>query len=164
MHICILQLTSGWECRLPNCAVYPCGLLYEAFDICFCYRNYWQTTVWVAWWCGRCSFQCIYRGSGHSYKVVKLTELTQYAFRICASNDAGCGPYSDVFHFRTSKASPPAVKGACIVPVLWLCCVPEVMLTLLIETCKNIVSNMTYNVSSRTLNLTELCPTFTLHM
>jgi len=44
--------------------------------------------------------------------VVKLTELTQYAFRICASNDAGFGPYSDVYYFTTSKASPPAIRGA----------------------------------------------------
>jgi len=58
-----------------------------------------------------CSFQYVYRGTGHSYKVVKLTELTQYAFRICASNDAGFGPYSDVYYFTTSKASPPAIKG-----------------------------------------------------
>jgi len=57
------------------------------------------------------SFQCIYRGTGHSHKVVKLSELTRYAFRISACNDAGSGPYSDTVCFTTSKAPPATVKG-----------------------------------------------------
>ena len=57
------------------------------------------------------SFHPVYQGSGHSYKVNKLNELTQYEFRIYASNEAGDGPYSETFKFETSKAPPPVMKG-----------------------------------------------------
>lgn len=45
-----------------------------------------------------------------SYKVVRLEENTEYRLRICASNEAGTGPYSPVAHFSTVKAPPPPLK------------------------------------------------------
>ena len=56
------------------------------------------------------SFHPIYHGSGQTHKVNKLSELTEYEFRINASNEAGDGPYSEIFKFSTTKAPPPAVK------------------------------------------------------
>jgi predicted phage tail protein len=56
------------------------------------------------------SFHPVYHGPSHTHKVNKLSELTEYEFRIYASNDAGDGPYSDVIKFITTKAPPPAVK------------------------------------------------------
>ncbi len=43
----------------------------------------------------------------------RLSELTEYEFRIYASNEAGDGPYSHVCKFSTTKAPPPAVKRTC---------------------------------------------------
>lgn len=57
------------------------------------------------------SFHPVYQNTGHTHKVSKLAELTQYEFRIFASNEAGDGPYSAIYRFQTSKAPPPAVKG-----------------------------------------------------
>lgn len=57
------------------------------------------------------SFIQIYDGINHSHKVSKLSEDTEYTFRICASNEAGQGPYSDHYTFKTTKAPPPALKG-----------------------------------------------------
>lgn len=57
------------------------------------------------------SFQLVYSGPAHAYKVSKLTEVTSYDFRIYASNVAGSGPYSEVYTFTTTKAPPPALKG-----------------------------------------------------
>lgn len=57
------------------------------------------------------SFVPVYQGTVFSYKVTKLNEVTDYSFRIFASNDAGSGPYSDVYVYTTTKAPPPATKG-----------------------------------------------------
>ena len=57
------------------------------------------------------SFHTVYHGTGNSHKVNKLSELTEYQFRIHASNNAGDGPFSEVSRFKTTKAPPPAVKG-----------------------------------------------------
>ncbi len=59
------------------------------------------------------SFHPIYHGPSHSHKMNRLSELTEYEFRIYASNEAGDGPYSDVCRFSTTKAPPPAVKREC---------------------------------------------------
>lgn len=53
----------------------------------------------------------MYRGTSTSTKVTRLTEDTEYQFRICAINGAGQGPFSDLYKFSTSKAPPPQVKG-----------------------------------------------------
>ena len=57
------------------------------------------------------SFQVIYEGSSHFFKVKQLQETTNYNFRIYASNDVGNGPYSEVYTFSTTKAPLPAVRS-----------------------------------------------------
>ncbi|KAL3846896.1 hypothetical protein ACJMK2_017848 [Sinanodonta woodiana] len=57
------------------------------------------------------NYQEIYRGQAYSFKVGRLAELTEYVFRILASNDAGDGPYSDTYSFCTTKTSPPALRA-----------------------------------------------------
>nr|XP_060623504.1 fibronectin type III domain-containing protein 3B [Anolis sagrei ordinatus]XP_060623505.1 fibronectin type III domain-containing protein 3B [Anolis sagrei ordinatus] len=56
-------------------------------------------------------FTPIYRGPSHTYKVQRLMEFTCYAFRIQAVNDAGEGPFSEVFTFSTTKSIPSAIKA-----------------------------------------------------
>ena len=58
-----------------------------------------------------CSFNCIYTGNTSSHKINKLQENTSYHFRICAKNDTGAGPWSEVSTFTTTKAAPNALKG-----------------------------------------------------
>ncbi len=58
------------------------------------------------------SFNCIYTGTTYSHKINKLQENTPYNFRICAKNDSGAGPWSDVYTFVTTKAPPNALKGS----------------------------------------------------
>ncbi|XP_073434942.1 fibronectin type III domain-containing protein 3B isoform X1 [Dendrobates tinctorius] len=53
----------------------------------------------------------IYRGPSHTYKVQRLTEFTCYNFRIQAVNDAGEGPFSDIYTFSTAKSVPPTIKA-----------------------------------------------------
>jgi len=60
----------------------------------------------------RNQFQVIYTGTGLSYKVPKLLENKSYRFRMCASNVAGHGPYSQVYEFKTAYAHPHPVKAA----------------------------------------------------
>ncbi|MBN3322966.1 FND3A protein, partial [Atractosteus spatula] len=52
-------------------------------------------------------FVCIYSGPCHTYKLQRLGEATVYHFRIQAQSEAGVGPPSPVYSFRTAK-SPPA--------------------------------------------------------
>jgi hypothetical protein len=54
----------------------------------------------------------VYSGNNHSYKAAKLVENTEYRFRISAITEAGQGPFSTVYTFRTSYTPPPPVKGA----------------------------------------------------
>ena len=61
---------------------------------------------------GRRQWQQIYSGNNHSYRVNRLTENTEYRFRVSAISEAGQGPFSGVFSFRTSFAPPPPVKGS----------------------------------------------------
>jgi len=56
------------------------------------------------------SYQPIYQGTGQTHKVNKLSESTDYHFRIYATNEAGDGPVSTVQTCRTTKAPPPAPK------------------------------------------------------
>jgi len=55
-------------------------------------------------------FYLMYEGTSHSYKVSKLTECTCYKFRICARNEVGDGPYSNVMQVTTVRAPPPTLK------------------------------------------------------
>ena len=59
----------------------------------------------------RNQFQVIYTGTSVSHKISKLVENKVYRFRMCASNTAGYGPYSQVYEFRTSYAHPHPIKG-----------------------------------------------------
>jgi len=54
----------------------------------------------------------VYSGNNHSYKAAKLMENTEYRFRISALTDAGQGPFSTVYNFRTLYTPPPQVKGS----------------------------------------------------
>ncbi|XP_053328630.1 fibronectin type-III domain-containing protein 3A-like isoform X2 [Spea bombifrons] len=56
-------------------------------------------------------FFTIYNGPCHTYKVQRLNESTTYNFRIQAYNDAGEGPFSDVYSFATTKSPPSALKA-----------------------------------------------------
>lgn len=60
----------------------------------------------------RNQFQVVYTGPSVSHKVSKLLENRVYRFRMCASNAAGHGPYSQVYEFRTAYAHPHPVKAA----------------------------------------------------
>lgn len=53
----------------------------------------------------------VFSGSTTSHKVGKLQERTEYQFRIQASNEAGTGPYSEVYSFHTTIQPPLSVKG-----------------------------------------------------
>lgn len=72
-------------------------------------------------------FQCAYKGTAMTYKVNKLHELTIYRFRICASNDAGVGDFSDIYEFTTSIAPPTAVKQPKLIEIDQKNCVIEWM-------------------------------------
>ena len=56
-------------------------------------------------------FHVVYSGTGVSHKVSKLSENRTYKFRLCASNEAGQGPFSNTYEFKTAYAHPPAIKG-----------------------------------------------------
>jgi hypothetical protein len=60
----------------------------------------------------RNQFQVAYSGNSVSHKISKLVENKVYRFRMCASNKAGHGPYSQVYEFRTAYANPHPVKAA----------------------------------------------------
>ena len=56
-------------------------------------------------------FHTIYSGTGVSYKIAKLSENRCYKVRLYASNDAGQGPYSQLYEYKTAYAHPPPLKG-----------------------------------------------------
>ncbi|XP_028742243.2 fibronectin type III domain containing protein 3C1-like isoform X2 [Peromyscus leucopus] len=56
-------------------------------------------------------FTVIYNGPDLTHKVQKLSEYTQYKFKIQACNEAGEGPQSDVYTFATMKTPPAALKA-----------------------------------------------------
>jgi len=53
----------------------------------------------------------VYQGNNHAYKASKLVENMEYRYRISAITDAGQGPFSNTYTFKTSYAPPPPVKG-----------------------------------------------------
>uniref|UniRef100_UPI00398E58DB fibronectin type-III domain-containing protein 3A-like n=1 Tax=Pristiophorus japonicus TaxID=55135 RepID=UPI00398E58DB len=56
-------------------------------------------------------FVSMYNGPCHTYKVQRLNESSAYNFRIQAYNDAGEGPFSEVYTFATTKSPPPPLKA-----------------------------------------------------
>ncbi|KAJ8391437.1 hypothetical protein AAFF_G00089110 [Aldrovandia affinis] len=56
-------------------------------------------------------FISLYRGPCHTHKVQRLSESTSYTFRIQAFNEAGEGPFSDVYTFTTPRSPPPPLKA-----------------------------------------------------
>ncbi len=72
-----------------------------------------------------CRFEVVYRGTSTSTKVTRLTEDTEYRFRICAINGAGQGTFSDLYKFNTSKSPPPQVKGRSLLIICNLFSIPN---------------------------------------
>ncbi|KAH0516471.1 Fibronectin type III domain containing protein 3C1 [Microtus ochrogaster] len=62
-------------------------------------------------------FSVIYHGPDLTHKVQKLSEYTQYKFKIQACNEAGEGPQSDVYIFTTTKTPPGALKAPKLLPL-----------------------------------------------
>lgn len=58
-----------------------------------------------------CRFISLYKGPCHTHKVQRLNESTSYTFRIQAFNEAGEGPFSNVYTFTTPRSPPAPVKG-----------------------------------------------------
>jgi hypothetical protein len=69
------------------------------------------------------NFNCIYTGNTTSHKINKLQENTSYHFRICAKNDTGAGPWSEISTFTTTKAPPNALKAPNITEITSTSCV-----------------------------------------
>ncbi|XP_068440726.1 fibronectin type-III domain-containing protein 3A isoform X1 [Clinocottus analis] len=55
-------------------------------------------------------FISLYKGPCHTHKVQRLNESTSYMFRIQAFNEAGEGPFSNVYTFNTPRSPPAPVK------------------------------------------------------
>nr|BAE26844.1 unnamed protein product [Mus musculus] len=67
-------------------------------------------------------FSVIYRGPDVTHKVQKLSEYTEYKFKIQACNEAGEGPESDIYTFTTTKSPPTALKAPKVHPLNNNCC------------------------------------------
>ncbi|KAM6988465.1 fibronectin type-III domain-containing protein 3A isoform 2-T3 [Tautogolabrus adspersus] len=55
-------------------------------------------------------FISLYKGPCHTHKVQRLNESTSYTFRIQAFNEAGEGPFSNVYTFTTPRSPPAPLK------------------------------------------------------
>lgn len=67
-------------------------------------------------------FVTIYSGPCHTYKVQRLNESTEYSFKIQACNDAGEGPFSEVYTFSTIKSPPSSMKAPRVQQLKNNCC------------------------------------------
>ncbi|XP_040855528.1 fibronectin type III domain containing protein 3C1-like [Ochotona curzoniae] len=56
-------------------------------------------------------FSVIYHGPSQTHKVQRLVEYTQYKFKIQACNEAGEGPLSSIYIFKTTKTPPGTLKA-----------------------------------------------------
>ncbi|XP_004411410.1 PREDICTED: fibronectin type III domain containing protein 3C1-like [Odobenus rosmarus divergens] len=56
-------------------------------------------------------FSIIYQGPCQTHKVHRLSEYTQYKFKIQACNEAGEGPLSGIYTFTTTKTPPAKLKA-----------------------------------------------------
>ncbi|CAM4797813.1 unnamed protein product [Rotaria magnacalcarata] len=68
------------------------------------------------------NFNSIYIGNTSSHKISKLQENTSYHFRICAKNDTGPGPWSEIYTFTTPKSPPSALKAPNITEITSTSC------------------------------------------
>uniref|UniRef100_A0A8C1Z6F5 Fibronectin type III domain containing 3Bb n=1 Tax=Cyprinus carpio TaxID=7962 RepID=A0A8C1Z6F5_CYPCA len=60
-------------------------------------------------------FVVVYRGSSHTFKLQRLSESSQYRFRIQAVSEAGEGPFSETYTFSTTKSLPQTLKAPKVV-------------------------------------------------
>uniref|UniRef100_A0A8C2IEU5 Fibronectin type III domain containing 3Bb n=1 Tax=Cyprinus carpio TaxID=7962 RepID=A0A8C2IEU5_CYPCA len=60
-------------------------------------------------------FVVVYRGSSHTFKLQRLSESSQYRFRIQAVSEAGEGPFSETYTFSTTKSLPQTLKAPRVV-------------------------------------------------
>ena len=67
--------------------------------------------IFILNFCFLYRFYQIYSGTNQYFKINKLEEITGYRLKICASNEAGVGPFSEPIEFFTSKAPPAPLKG-----------------------------------------------------
>ncbi|XP_042831009.1 fibronectin type III domain containing protein 3C1-like isoform X2 [Panthera tigris] len=56
-------------------------------------------------------FSIIYHGPCQTHKVNRLSEYTQYKFKIQTCNEAGEGPLSGIYTFTTTKTPPATLKA-----------------------------------------------------
>ncbi|XP_061575736.1 fibronectin type-III domain-containing protein 3A isoform X1 [Cololabis saira] len=56
-------------------------------------------------------FISLYKGPCNTHKVQRLNESTSYTFRIQAFNEAGEGPFSNVYTFTTPRSPPAPLKA-----------------------------------------------------
>ncbi|XP_059013823.1 fibronectin type III domain containing protein 3C1-like isoform X1 [Mustela lutreola] len=56
-------------------------------------------------------FSIIYHGPCQTHKVHRLSEYTEYKFKIQACNEAGEGPLSGIYTFTTTRTPPPTLKA-----------------------------------------------------
>lgn len=56
------------------------------------------------------SWKVIYRGEKNYNKISKLSEGTQYQFRVSASNSSGDGPFSAICEVTTPRCPPPNIR------------------------------------------------------
>lgn len=56
-------------------------------------------------------YSTLYKGPCHTYKVQRLSESTYYRFKIQACNEAGEGPFSEVYTFMTTISPPSPLKA-----------------------------------------------------
>uniref|UniRef100_A0A8C1VWP9 Fibronectin type III domain containing 3Bb n=1 Tax=Cyprinus carpio TaxID=7962 RepID=A0A8C1VWP9_CYPCA len=64
-------------------------------------------------------FVVVYRGSSHTFKLQRLSESSQYRFRIQAVSEAGEGPFSETYTFSTTKSLPQTLKEGNACEVTW---------------------------------------------
>lgn len=94
--------------------------LYMFLSFIECYFGIFNHVLPVIFFVYRFVGSVVYQGCNYTCKVNRLQEQTTYKFAILASNDAGSGPLSDVYEFKTAIAPPPSLKGE-IMPCLISC-------------------------------------------
>ncbi len=56
-------------------------------------------------------FTSVYKGTANSFRVNKLEESTNYAFRISAINETAQGTWSNILIFKTDRSPPVITKS-----------------------------------------------------
>ena len=57
-------------------------------------------------------FTSVYKGPANFFKVNRLEESTNYAFRISATNETGQGAWSNILTFKTARSPPIITKSS----------------------------------------------------